>query len=136
MRGGGGIQDIILIRLYYLFISNTQSPVYLFQVRTRISFGFYRVFLWDRLYCCDLLYSWPILWNFMQSMPITSYVVILNLDQGKVYNIMWSSLSVICDRSVVFSGPPVSYTNKTDSHNITEILLKVALNTIKQTNNL
>ena len=31
-------------------------------------------------------------------------------------------------------GPPVSSTNKTDCHNITEILLKVALNTVKQTN--
>jgi hypothetical protein len=31
-------------------------------------------------------------------------------------------------------GPSVSYTNKTDRHDITEILLKVALNTIKQTN--
>jgi hypothetical protein len=30
-------------------------------------------------------------------------------------------------------GPPVSSTNKTDRHDITEILLKVALNTIKQT---
>jgi len=29
--------------------------------------------------------------------------------------------------------PPVSSTNKTDHHNITEILLKVALKTIKQT---
>jgi hypothetical protein len=28
---------------------------------------------------------------------------------------------------------PVSSTNKTDRHDITEILLKVALNTIKQT---
>jgi len=28
-------------------------------------------------------------------------------------------------------GPPVSSTNKTDRHDITEILLKVALNTIK-----
>jgi hypothetical protein len=28
-------------------------------------------------------------------------------------------------------GPPVSSTNKTDCHNITEILLKVALSTIK-----
>jgi len=38
---------------------------------------------------------------------------------------------VTCDR---FSpGPPVSSTNKTDCHNITEILLKVALNTNKQT---
>ena len=32
-------------------------------------------------------------------------------------------------------GPPVSSTNKTDQHDITEILLKVALNTIKQTKN-
>ena len=31
-------------------------------------------------------------------------------------------------------GTPVSCTNKTDHHDITEILLKVALNTIKQTN--
>ena len=30
-------------------------------------------------------------------------------------------------------GTPVSFTNKTDGHNITEILLKVALNTINQT---
>jgi hypothetical protein len=30
-------------------------------------------------------------------------------------------------------GPPVSSTNKTDRHDITELLLKVALNTIKQT---
>jgi hypothetical protein len=31
-------------------------------------------------------------------------------------------------------GFPVSSTNKNDSHDITEIVLKVALNTIKQTN--
>ena len=36
-----------------------------------------------------------------------------------------------CERSVVFSG---SSTNKTDLHDITEILLKVAINTIKQAN--
>jgi hypothetical protein len=30
-------------------------------------------------------------------------------------------------------GPPVSFTNKTDRHNVTEILSKVVLNTIKQT---
>jgi hypothetical protein len=33
-----------------------------------------------------------------------------------------------------FPGPPVSSTNTTNSHDINEILLKVALNTIKQTN--
>jgi hypothetical protein len=32
-------------------------------------------------------------------------------------------------------GPPVSSTNKTDCQDITKILLKVELNTIKQTNN-
>ena len=32
-------------------------------------------------------------------------------------------------------GTPISSTNKTDRHDITEILLKVALNAIKQTNN-
>jgi hypothetical protein len=31
-------------------------------------------------------------------------------------------------------GPPVSSTNKTERHDITEILLKVALNNIKPTN--
>ena len=36
-----------------------------------------------------------------------------------------------CYRSVVFSGPS---TNKIDRHDIAEILLTVALNTIKQTN--
>jgi len=42
----------------------------------------------------------------------TTDIVSSNLDQGKVYNIIW-----LCDR-----------------HDITEILLKVTLNTIKQTN--
>ena len=41
--------------------------------------------------------------------------------------------SVTCDRSVVSPGPPVSATNKTDHHDTTEILMKVALTTIKQT---
>ena len=34
---------------------------------------------------------------------------------------------------MVFSGTPVSSTNKTDRHDLTEILLKVALNTITLT---
>jgi len=40
----------------------------------------------------------------MQSVPITTDVVISNLDQGEVYNIMWWSLSVTWGRSVVFPG--------------------------------
>jgi hypothetical protein len=39
---------------------------------------------------------------------------------------------VTCESLVFFSGPPVSFTNKTGRHDIAEILLKVALSTIKQ----
>jgi hypothetical protein len=38
-------------------------------------------------------------------------------------------------QQIVIDGVPVSSTNKIDRHNITEILLKVALNTINQTIN-
>jgi hypothetical protein len=62
----------------------------------------------------------------MQSVLITTDVVSWNLDRGEVYKIMRYSLSVTCGRSMVFSGS----INKTDRHDITEILLKVALNTI------
>jgi len=41
----------------------------------------------------------------MQSVPITTDVVSSNLDQGEVYNSMWSNLSGTCNRSVVFSWP-------------------------------
>ena len=44
------------------------------------------------------------------------------------YNI--NSLSVTCDKSVVSLGTLRSSNNKTDSHDIAEILLRVALNTI------
>ena len=62
-------------------------------------------------------------------MPITAKVVNSKPAQARCtrYNIMRFSLSVACDRPVVFSGyTPVS-SNKTDLHAITEILLKVAL---------
>ena len=42
-------------------------------------------------------------------------------------------MSVTCGKAVVFSGTPVSSTNKTDRHDITELLLKVALNTLPPT---
>jgi hypothetical protein len=38
-----------------------------------------------------------------------------------------------CNKSVVSPGTPVSSTNKTDRHDMTEILLNVALNTRNQT---
>jgi hypothetical protein len=48
--------------------------------------------------------------------------------------------TTLCDKSLSVTwfspGTPVSYTNKTDRHDITEILLKVALNTINHTSNI
>ena len=61
---------------------------------------------------------------------------------GEVYSCSWRGVldTTLCDKVCQwlatgqwFSlGIPVSSTNKTDHHDITEILLKVALNTIKQ----
>jgi len=42
-------------------------------------------------------------------------------------------VSVTCERSEFSPGTPVSSTNKTDRYDITEILLKVVLNTINHT---
>ena len=87
------------------------------------------------------------------SVPITTNVVSFNPVHGEVYSIQLYvislsvtcdrsvvfsiqlyviGLSVTCNRSVVFSGYSFSSTNKTDRHDITEILLKVVLNTINQ----
>jgi hypothetical protein len=70
----------------------------------------------------------------MQSVPTTTDVVSSNLDQGECTTIC----DKVCQRFVTgrwfYAGPPVSSTNKINRHDITEILLKVALNTIKQTN--
>ena len=61
----------------------------------------------------------------MKSVPITTDIVSLNPIQVRStrYNI---SLSVTWDRSVISPGSPVSSTNKTGRHDITEILLKMA----------
>jgi hypothetical protein len=40
------------------------------------------------------------------------------------------SLSVACSRSWFSLGTPISSTSKTDSHDITEMWLKMALNTL------
>jgi len=62
--------------------------------------------------------------------------------------LMWVRISIramcttLCDKDFqwlatgwwFYPGPPVSSNNKTDRHDITEILLKVVLNSIKQTN--
>ena len=97
------------------------------------------IFYWILTIYSQMGSSWP--WSYMvvgfttipmQSVHITTDVS-SNLDQGEC---------TLCDNvcqwlatSRWFSpGPPVSSTNKTDHHDIAELLLKVALNTIKPTN--
>jgi len=68
----------------------------------------------------------------MQSVPITTDVVNSNSDQGEVYNIVIKFVNDLRQVGGYSPGPPVSSINKTYLHDITEILLKVTLNTIKQ----
>jgi hypothetical protein len=59
-----------------------------------------------------------------------------NPDHVEVYSIQHyvKKFSVTCGRSVILSsGTLVSSTNKTDRHDITEIVLKVALSLINPT---
>jgi hypothetical protein len=63
----------------------------------------------------------------MQSVHITTNVVSSSPVQARCTQYTYGRL-------VFLQGTPVSPTNKTDRHDIAEILLKVALNTNKQTN--
>jgi len=69
----------------------------------------------------------------MQSLPITTNFVSSNPAHGEVYSIHQYVIKFVSNLWQVsdFSpGTPVSSTNKTTHHDITEILLKVTLNTI------
>jgi len=70
----------------------------------------------------------------VQSVPITTNIVSSNPVHGKVYLIQHYVIKFVSDLQQV--GTPVSSTNKTDRHDITEILFKVALNTINQPTNI
>jgi hypothetical protein len=72
----------------------------------------------------------------VQSVPITTKVASSNPSHGEVYSIKQYVIKFVSDlrQEWWFSpGSAVSSTNKTDSHNINEILMKVALNTITLT---
>jgi len=69
----------------------------------------------------------------MLSVPITNDVVSSNPVHDEVRKIQHYVIKFVSDLWQVdgfFPGTPVSSTNKTDRHDITEILLKVALNNI------
>jgi hypothetical protein len=62
--------------------------------------------------------------------PLTLWVNILLITRWTRCNIMLYSLAVLLTRLCFSPGTHVSSTNKTDRHDIAEILLTVALNTI------
>ena len=71
----------------------------------------------------------------VQSVPVTTIVVSSNPVHDEVYSIQHYVIKFVSDLrqvSCFFPGILVSSTNKTDCQDITEILLKVALNTINQ----
>jgi hypothetical protein len=73
----------------------------------------------------------------MQSVLITTKVVISNFGHGEVCSIQHYVIKFVSDLRQFedfFLSTLVSSTNKTDCHNINEILLKVALNTKILTN--
>ena len=55
---------------------------------------------------------------------------------GEVYSIQHYVIKFVCDLVWFSVGTPVSSTNKTDCCDITEILLKVVLNTLTLTPNI
>jgi hypothetical protein len=73
----------------------------------------------------------------VQSVPITTNVVSSNPRswRGVLDTTLCDKVCQCLETGPWFSlGTSVSSTNKTDRHDIIEILLKVALNTINQTN--
>jgi hypothetical protein len=67
---------------------------------------------------------------FVQSVSITTAVVNSNPVYGEVYSIQHYVIKLRQVGGFLDPDTPVSSTNKTDRHNIAEILLKVALKTI------
>jgi hypothetical protein len=91
------------------------------QVRSRRGCD-HMVASWIWIYLCNQCLSPQTLWS-------------SNSVNGEVYPIQHYVIQFVSDLRQVggFSGTPVSFTIKTDLHNITAILLKVALNTITLT---
>ena len=69
----------------------------------------------------------------MQSVPIITKVVRLNPDHDEMYSMQHYVIKFVSFLRHVSGFLRVSSTNKTDRHDVTEILLKMVLNTINQT---
>jgi hypothetical protein len=98
--------------------------------------GGYRYYLYSKRPSWLWLYvSW--IYNYICNKclsPLTVWVFI-PLRRGVLYTTLYDKVCQCPAAGSWYSpGTPVSITNKTDRHDITEILLKVALRTINKTN--
>jgi len=125
--------------IYLLFVIVAQSLVFCVVV-------FVAFFIMRHLaivFLSDFQFSEGPSWPWSHDIWIYNYIC----NQCLLPLMLWVRISIrarcttLCDKAChwlatgrwISPGPPVSSTNKTDCHDITEILLKVVLNTIKQT---
>jgi hypothetical protein len=101
----------------------------------------YVYYMWINFYC--ILHrgpSWPWshggwIYNFLCNQCLSPLMLRVRISFRVRCTTLFDKVSPRLATGRWFSpGPPVSSTNKTDRHDITEILLKVALSTIKHTN--
>jgi hypothetical protein len=92
----------------------------------------------NQINLCMVINIWGIIKFGICQIEMTNRIELDNNWTYRYYGVLDTTL---CDKVCQWSATgrwfsPVSYTNKTDRQDITEILLKVALNTINQTINL
>ena len=135
------IQVILCTFPTFSFLFLFSFPLYskiLFLFSIFLSFHFAAVcpqfsLRYINVYCCFWGPSWSWscgswIYNYLCNQCFSTNVV----DSTRAQMHWIHSLSVTDDKSLVFPGPTVSSTNKTERPDITEILLKVALNTTTQ----
>ena len=100
----------------------------------------YQIFIPNVLWMLNI-FDYELLYLYIVLQTWYKIFILGSVNGWKLFNVVYfyDSLRVCHGRDHMvgrwFSPcPPVTSTNKTDRHDITEILLKVALNTIKQTN--
>jgi hypothetical protein len=107
-------------------------------------------FTGEKIFCAGIIWLFAVIkWGPSWSWSYGSWIYNYLCNQCPsplmlwVRNLIRGRCITLCDKvcqwlatGLWFSpGPPVSSTNKTERHNITEILLKVTLNIIKQKTN-
>jgi hypothetical protein len=110
-------------RFYFVVLhSCCVLKCYAFSFKVHKLVPCYSKIIWSCTQYINMRPSWP--WSY------GSWIYKIRVRCTTLYDIVCQCLAT----GWWFSpGPPVSSTNKTDRHYITEILLKVALNTIKPT---